>query len=74
MTDEVWRKVVAYVEKRLEEVPSFMIGYEVFASRLTLSPDDWLDILARLEGEPNRPWELKVEKRGSQRIIVVQKK
>jgi len=74
MKDETWAKVIAYVEKRLEEVPSFMIGYEIFASRLTLSPDDWLDILKRMESVPDRQWELKVELRGSQRVIVGQKK
>jgi len=74
MKDETWDKVVAYVEKRLEELPSFMIGYDIFASRLTLSPDDWLDILKRMESIPDRAWALKVELRGSQRVIIVQNK
>lgn len=74
MKNETWREVVAYVENRLKEVPSFMMGYEVFAGRLKLSPDDWMDILKRLEEEPKRSWELKVELRGSQRILVIQKK
>jgi hypothetical protein len=74
MTNETWDAVVAYVEKRLTEVPSFMMGYEVFASRLNLSPDDWLDILKRMESASDRPWVMKIEARGSQRIIVVQKK
>lgn len=74
MTNEHWDKLVAYVENRLKEVPSFVIGYDVFASRLNLSPDDWLDILRRLETAPDRPWEIKVEARGSQRVLVVQKR
>jgi hypothetical protein len=74
MTNETWNEVIAHVEKRLGEVPSFMIGWEVFASRLKLSPDDWLDILKRMESASDRPWVLKVEVRGSQRIIVGQKK
>jgi hypothetical protein len=74
MTDELWGKLVAHVENRLKEVPSFVIGYDIFASRLNLSPDDWLDILRRLEAAPDRRWEIKVEARGSQRVLVVQKK
>ncbi len=73
MTNETWREVVAHVENRLKEVPSFMMGYEVFAGRLKLSPDDWMDILRRLEEEPKRAWGLKVELRGSQRVLVIQK-
>jgi len=74
MTNELWSKLVAYVEKRLNEVPSFVMGYDVFASRLNLSPDDWQDILRRLEAAQDRPWEIKIEARGSQRVLVVQKK
>jgi hypothetical protein len=74
MKNETWRDVVAYVENRFKEVPSFMMGYDIFASRLKLSPDDWLDLLKRLEEDPKRAWELKVELRGSQRILVFQKK